>query len=256
MEGEKLVFARAPDWVEKGMAESAATYEPQGAGAQHPMIGALKGLLWIDPALDLTKPALDPGEWERMSREVRRGRARGVNVQLLLDTNAAIFAVEGTLRPAAASLLAEKFRDGETVLLSPITGWELGLLFSRGRLRAAIQPREYLRRLTSLPGVAMVHLSAEILLEFIVLARRTAARSCGPHHRGDGARAWLHRNDARCRPARLRARGSLERGGVLTFQRGLNREHRQPWERGEPRRSGTALKQLHMFRDRASSRLL
>jgi len=88
-----------------------------------------------------------------------------VSVQLLLDTNAAVFAVEGTLRSAAASLLTQKFRDGETVLLSPITGWELGLLFSRGRLRAAIRPREYLRRLTSLPGVAMVPLSAEILLD-------------------------------------------------------------------------------------------
>jgi PIN domain nuclease of toxin-antitoxin system len=88
-----------------------------------------------------------------------------VNVQLLLDTNAAIFAVEGTLKPAAASLLTEKFRGGETVLLCPITGWELGLLFSRGRLRAVIRPREYLRRLTSMPGVAMARLSAEILLD-------------------------------------------------------------------------------------------
>jgi PIN domain nuclease of toxin-antitoxin system len=88
-----------------------------------------------------------------------------VTVQLLLDTNAAIFAVEGTLRPAAAALLTEKFRGGEAVLLSPITGWELGLLFSRGRLRAAIRPGEYLRRLTSMPGVAMARLSAEILLD-------------------------------------------------------------------------------------------
>jgi PIN domain nuclease of toxin-antitoxin system len=88
-----------------------------------------------------------------------------VTVQLLLDTNAAIFAVEGTLRPAAAALLTEKFRGGEAVLLSPITGWELGLLFSRGLLRAAIRPREYLRRLTSMPGVAMARLSAEILLD-------------------------------------------------------------------------------------------
>jgi PIN domain nuclease of toxin-antitoxin system len=88
-----------------------------------------------------------------------------VNVQLLLDTNAAILAVEGTLTPAAASLLSQRFRDGETVLLSPITGWELGLLFSRGRLRAAIRPREYLRRLTSMRGVAMASLGAEILLD-------------------------------------------------------------------------------------------
>jgi PIN domain nuclease of toxin-antitoxin system len=88
-----------------------------------------------------------------------------VNVQLLLDTNAAIFAVEGTLRPSAASLLTQKFHDGETVLLSPITGWELGRLFSSGRLRAAIRPREYLRRLTSMPGVAVVSLSAEVLID-------------------------------------------------------------------------------------------
>jgi PIN domain nuclease of toxin-antitoxin system len=88
-----------------------------------------------------------------------------VTVQLLLDTNAAIFAVEGTLTPAAGALLTKKFRDGESVLLSPITGWELGLLFSRGRLRAAIRPREYLRRLTSMPGVALARLSAEILLD-------------------------------------------------------------------------------------------
>jgi PIN domain nuclease of toxin-antitoxin system len=86
-------------------------------------------------------------------------------VQLLLDTNAAIFAVEGTLEPAAASLLSQRFRAGETVLISPITGWELGLLFSRGRLRTAIRPREYLRRLTALPGVAMAGLSAEILMD-------------------------------------------------------------------------------------------
>ena len=88
-----------------------------------------------------------------------------MNVQVLLDTNAVIFAVEGTLRPSAASLLTQKFHHGETVLLSPITGWELGLLFSRGRLRAAVQPREYLRRLTAMPGVAMASLSAEILLD-------------------------------------------------------------------------------------------
>ena len=69
MEGEKLVFVRVPSLAEKGMAENMATYAPQETSAQHPMIGALKGLLWIDPALDLTKPALDPDEWERLLDE-------------------------------------------------------------------------------------------------------------------------------------------------------------------------------------------
>jgi len=70
MPGERLVFARAQGWAETpscagpGMEESMATYTPPEAGGQHPMIGAMKGLLWIDPSLDLTKPALDPDEWE------------------------------------------------------------------------------------------------------------------------------------------------------------------------------------------------
>jgi hypothetical protein len=51
------------------MAESHAAYTVQDAHAQHPMIGALKGLLWIDPSLDLTKPALDPDEWEGLLNE-------------------------------------------------------------------------------------------------------------------------------------------------------------------------------------------
>lgn len=77
MEGETLVFVRASSLgrlpsaaergtVPQGLEESMATYTPEGAHAQHPMIGALKGLLWIDPGLDLTKPALDPDEWERI----------------------------------------------------------------------------------------------------------------------------------------------------------------------------------------------
>ena len=77
MEGEKLVFVRssglagplsvAPDATPLGMEESMTPYiagPAPGAHAQHPMLGALKGLLWIDPALDLTKPALDAEEWE------------------------------------------------------------------------------------------------------------------------------------------------------------------------------------------------
>jgi hypothetical protein len=70
MEAQTLVFVRAPDVMDRGMAESsAAAYRPQDANAQHPMIGALKGLLWIDPALDLSKPALDPDEWEAVLNE-------------------------------------------------------------------------------------------------------------------------------------------------------------------------------------------
>jgi hypothetical protein len=69
MAGERLVFERRLDVREQGMAEGNAAYKPQDAHAQHPMIGALKGLLWIDRALDLTKPTLDPDEWEQTLNE-------------------------------------------------------------------------------------------------------------------------------------------------------------------------------------------
>jgi hypothetical protein len=69
MAGERLVFARTPSAPQMGMEEGMAPYTSQDMSAQHPMIGALKGLLWIDPALDLTKPALDPDEWEAVLNE-------------------------------------------------------------------------------------------------------------------------------------------------------------------------------------------
>jgi hypothetical protein len=82
MEGETLVFARTADVMEgdameKGLAESHAAYTAQDANAQHPMIGALKGLLWMDPTLDLTKPALDPHEWDRILDEKYGEDVRG-----------------------------------------------------------------------------------------------------------------------------------------------------------------------------------
>jgi hypothetical protein len=88
MEGEKLVFARTPSLPrtpgaaeqgmgQQGMEEAMAAYTPPDAGAQHPMLGALKGLLWIDPTLDLTKPAFDPGEWEQLLNEKYGGDERG-----------------------------------------------------------------------------------------------------------------------------------------------------------------------------------
>jgi hypothetical protein len=51
------------------MEENMATYTPPDTHVQHPMIGALKGLLWVDPTLDLTKPALDPSEWDELLNE-------------------------------------------------------------------------------------------------------------------------------------------------------------------------------------------
>jgi PIN domain nuclease of toxin-antitoxin system len=84
---------------------------------------------------------------------------------ILLDTCAAIWAAEGMLSAEARGALAERYRAGEPVYVSPIAAWELGLLFSHGGLRASVSPAEYWRRLTALPGVAMASMPPEVLLQ-------------------------------------------------------------------------------------------
>ena len=46
----------------------------------------------------------------------------------LLDTCAAIWLVDGVLRPTAAEALLESYRAGRTTFVSPFTAWEIGLL--------------------------------------------------------------------------------------------------------------------------------
>jgi PIN domain nuclease of toxin-antitoxin system len=87
-----------------------------------------------------------------------------VNAPLLLDTCAAIWAVEDRLPPATAEILTRRYRDGEPVFLSPISGWEIGLLFSRGRLRGSVGALEYFRRLAGLPSVRLAAMPPELLL--------------------------------------------------------------------------------------------
>jgi PIN domain nuclease of toxin-antitoxin system len=83
---------------------------------------------------------------------------------LLLDTCAVIWAAEDQLSPEAAERLNQRFRDGEPVYVSPITAWELGMLFSRSRLRASVSPAEYWRRIAA-TGVALAGMPPEVLLE-------------------------------------------------------------------------------------------
>jgi PIN domain nuclease of toxin-antitoxin system len=83
---------------------------------------------------------------------------------LLLDTCAAIWAAEDQLKPEAANILSQRYAAGEPVLISPITAWEIGLLFARGRLRATLTPMEFFRRLTNVPGVRLAELAPEVLV--------------------------------------------------------------------------------------------
>jgi PIN domain nuclease of toxin-antitoxin system len=83
---------------------------------------------------------------------------------LVLDTCAAIWTAEDRISGEAAELLNRRYRDGDAIHVSPITAWELGILFARGRLRSPVSPVEYFRRLASLPGVRLAAMPPEVLL--------------------------------------------------------------------------------------------
>lgn len=83
---------------------------------------------------------------------------------ILLDTCAAIWMAEDLLPQHSVDLLTEQYAFGRSVYVSPITGWELGLLFANGHLRAPIRPAEYLRRLINLPGIRLAEMPVWLML--------------------------------------------------------------------------------------------
>ncbi|MCP5084802.1 MAG: type II toxin-antitoxin system VapC family toxin [Alphaproteobacteria bacterium] len=85
-----------------------------------------------------------------------------MTARLLLDTCAVIWAANGD--PLSASSKAA-INAAEGVLISPISTWEIGLLFSRGRLSAALAVRPWLDRVLGQPGVELTELSVDVLLD-------------------------------------------------------------------------------------------
>ena len=87
-----------------------------------------------------------------------------MSTPLLLDTCAAIWMIEDQLLPATVELLNQRYRAGEPTFLSPITAWELGLLFSKRRMRSHRSAPEYFRHMASLPNIRLAPMPPEILL--------------------------------------------------------------------------------------------
>ena len=84
----------------------------------------------------------------------------------LFDTCAAIWFADGaTLSAGAHHMLDQAYREGRPILVSPITAWEVGILFARGRYRSAVAPPAWFRKLVSQQGLAETPLSAEVLYQ-------------------------------------------------------------------------------------------
>ncbi|MCX7310118.1 MAG: type II toxin-antitoxin system VapC family toxin [Afipia sp.] len=88
-----------------------------------------------------------------------------MNTPLLLDTCAAIWIAEDQpIAQAADDLMARAIGAGQAVYVSPITGWELGLLVSRGRMNLLMSPQRWFERLLQAPGIRLAELSPDVLI--------------------------------------------------------------------------------------------
>ena len=83
---------------------------------------------------------------------------------LLLDTCAAIWLADGQLGKDTIDLFTAEYVAGRPLYLSPISGWEIGILIRKGHLRARVRPAEYWRRLSGLPGLRIAEMPAWLLL--------------------------------------------------------------------------------------------
>jgi PIN domain nuclease of toxin-antitoxin system len=84
---------------------------------------------------------------------------------ILLDTCAAIWLMGGDpLSVTAQSALLNARSSGAGIYVSLFTAWEVGMLITKGRFRIAVSPEVWFETLTSLPGIRIAPLTAQILL--------------------------------------------------------------------------------------------
>jgi PIN domain nuclease of toxin-antitoxin system len=89
---------------------------------------------------------------------------------ILLDTCAALWIMESAwLQPEAVDAIDAAFDHAEQVHVSPITGWEIGLLASKGKFKSSYSPQRWLDRLLSRPEIAVANLPPEVLLQSSLL---------------------------------------------------------------------------------------
>lgn len=86
--------------------------------------------------------------------------------RLLLDTCAALWiSTDAKLSAEARQSLNRFWRGGGTVLLSPFTAWEVGMLVARGRLSLTTKPLTWFQSLAEASGTALADLTPSILIE-------------------------------------------------------------------------------------------
>ena len=85
---------------------------------------------------------------------------------LLLDSCAALWVMANDkMRPAAVDAIDEASDRRETVFVSPITGWEIGLKAKKGKFISPYSPQRWLNLLLALPQITLAEMPPRVLLE-------------------------------------------------------------------------------------------
>lgn len=88
-----------------------------------------------------------------------------MDTPLLLDTCAAIWiTTEEPFSKEAFNVLQRAREAGETIYVSPITAWEIGLLVARGRLNLLMAPHRWFDSLLQAPGLQLAEMPPDILM--------------------------------------------------------------------------------------------
>lgn len=92
---------------------------------------------------------------------------------LLLDTHTAIWLVANQrLAREAEEAINAVYETNGTLLVSPITAWEVGLLVSHKRVELLATPQRWFARLLAIPNVRLAELSPETLIDSSFLPGR------------------------------------------------------------------------------------
>ena len=84
---------------------------------------------------------------------------------LLLDTCAVIWiSDEQPIARETEEALERARADGDTIYVSPITAWELGMLASRGRLNLQMTPERWFSHLMQAPGLDLSPMPPSVLI--------------------------------------------------------------------------------------------
>ena len=84
---------------------------------------------------------------------------------LLLDTSALIFlAIDEIEASKAKAEVQRAYEANESIYISPISAWEIGLLVSRGRLNLTLPPEKWFAQLLRVSRVLLAEMTPTVLI--------------------------------------------------------------------------------------------